>query len=188
LVGIPDDATVLLTNVDGVSLIEYDYFQGRVVVSTLTYCSETSLSSQGEALDNLLKFGRFFDGRAQTPGLTVTPTPTPTPTPTGGTPTGTATRTPTETPTPTATPLPPTATATEAPTETATPLPVCAGDCNADGRISVDEIVLSVGIAVSGFDIEQCDAADIDGNGEVSVDELVVIIDNAMSECGEFAG
>ena len=32
----------------------------------------------GDALDNLLKYGRFFLGGAQTPPPTVTSTPTPT--------------------------------------------------------------------------------------------------------------
>ena len=188
LVDFPDDATVLLENVDGASLIEYEHGQGRVIVSALTFCTQMLLNSQGEGLDNLLKFSRFFNGLAQTPGLTFTPTSTPTPTPTGGTPTRTATRTPTETPTATETPLPPTATATELPTstatETATPLLLCGGDCNADERVTVNEIVMSVGIAVAGYDIEQCRIADIDGSGEVTVDELVVIIDNAMGLCG----
>jgi hypothetical protein len=187
LTDFPSNATVLLNNLDGPSLIEYNYGQGRVIVSTLTYCTEELLGSQGEALDNLLKFGRFFNGLAQTPGLTVTPTSTPTQTPTGGTPTRTATRTPTETPTATETPPPPTATATELPTstatETATPLLLCSGDCNDDSRVTVNEIVMSVGIAVAGYDIGQCPRADVDDNGQVTVDELVLIIDNAMDVC-----
>lgn len=187
LADFPDDADVLLENVDGPSLIEYNYGQGRVMVSTLTYCTEELLGSQGDALDNLLKFGRFFDGLAQTPGLTFTPTPTPTPTQTGGTPTQTASHTPTETPTPTATPVPPTPTATVlptgTPTETPTPPPACAGDCNRDGQVTVNEIVTSVGIAVAESDLEACPPADIDGSDEVTVDELVVIVDNAMSGC-----
>ena len=192
LVEFPDDATVLLTNADGVSLIEYEHGQGRVIVSSLTFCTPRLFNSQGEALDNLLKFGRFFNGLAQTPGLTFTPTATPTATATGGTPTRTVTRTRTETPTATETPLPPTPTATELPTgsatETATPVGLCGGDCNSDHQVTVNEIIVSVGIAIAGYDIEQCRAADLDDSGEVTVDELVLIIDNAMDVCGTSQG
>lgn len=183
----PADATVLLTNELGPSLIEYEYGQGRVIVSSLNYCTAGLQNTQGEALDNLLKYGRFFNGLAQTPGLTVTPTPTATPTPTGGTPTRTATRTPTETPTVTETPLPPTPTEspTGTPTETATPRPLCGGDCNGDDQVTVNEIVESVGIAIAAYDLEQCRPADLDGNGEVRIDELLRIIDNAMRACSD---
>ena len=101
---VPDDATILLHQPDGEpTWIEYNHGAGRVIVTTLTYCS-AGTPSMGAALDNLLEYSRFFYGLAQTPGLTVTPTHTPTPTATGPTRTPTNTRTPTFTRAPSLTP------------------------------------------------------------------------------------
>jgi hypothetical protein len=50
-----------------------------VIVSTLTFCTASLVATQGDALDNLLRYSVFFEGLARTPGVTVTPTATPTP-------------------------------------------------------------------------------------------------------------
>lgn len=71
------------------------------------------------------------------------------------------------------------------PTPTATPgATLCVGDCDGDGQVTVDEIILGVNIALGEADISACPAFDVDGSGEVTVDELVQAVDNALNGCG----
>jgi hypothetical protein len=115
---------------------------------------------------------------------TATPEPTPTDEPTS-TPTELPTATPaaTEADTPTSTPAD-TATITPTPTAepTATSVVACVGDCDGDGRVTVDEIIVMVNIAL-GASIEQCPAGDRDGDGEITVDEILAAVTNALDGC-----
>jgi hypothetical protein len=127
LTGGPEDATIVLTNTDGPSWIEYRHGDGRVIVTTLTYCSNDEPKSRQAAARNLLLYSRFFSGSAFTPAPTVprpTATKPPSFTPTASrTPTPTVTPTESPSPTVTATPVPsstPSETATETSTATAT--------------------------------------------------------------------
>jgi subtilisin-like proprotein convertase family protein len=140
---------------------------------------------------------------------TVTPTPTVTPSITQGGPTLTPAATPTPSSTPTQTPtltatitpggptLTPTATPTQTPTLTATitpggptltPTPTvgdrpCGGDCNEDGFVTVDEVVLAVNIALGLTPLDDCQNADADGDGMVNVDDLVEAVRNLLQGC-----
>lgn len=96
LTNLPENATVLLRNNNGPSLVEYIHGEGKVIVSTLSYCWVGKPNSNGPAATNLLRYAVFFTGSAQTPGPTVTLTPTPTP--------STTRSAQSRTPTPTATP------------------------------------------------------------------------------------
>jgi hypothetical protein len=128
----------------------------------------------------------------ETPTASATRTATPTRTPTASaTPTSTATETPlpTETPPPTATPVPtvtptpsPTATQPPSPTPTVTPI-ACAGDCNGDGAVSINELVLAVNISAGTTPVPACQAADRNRNGVVTIDELVAAVGNASGGC-----
>lgn len=137
-----------------------------------------------------------------TPTITATPTVTPTPTVTAP---PTATLTPTETTTPLSTA---TATATESPTSTPSPtysrsvtvtptssptptrsepMPTvvpCAGDCNRDGRVTIEELILAVAMALGRREAD-CDAVDRNQNGIVSVDEIVAAVTKVLSGCSE---
>jgi hypothetical protein len=268
LTNLPGGITLVLRNIDGgPSWVEYRHGDGRVIVTTLTYCTSSEPNSKGAAARNLLRYSSFFKGSAFTPAPTVTlgprltptktptprlsptasatptatltpvPTPSasptsiaPTPTPTAlptGTPTfsagSTATPTDTVTPAPTASPtLTPTntATPTEAPTATATatelasatpsptastpltptpsatptepptPTPtatavtvVCAGDCNKDHVVTVDELLVMVQIALGNDDITACDQSDANGDGRVTVDEILMAVSSALNGC-----
>lgn len=118
-----------------------------------------------------------------TPTITPTRTPTRTRTPTPSrTPTGTRTPTagsPTITPTVTRTGTP---TDSPTPTETPTPSP-CTGDCNGDGRVSIDELVRGVNMALGGLPLDSCPAFDGDGSGSITIDELVRGVNNALNGC-----
>ncbi len=102
-----------------------------------------------------------------TPTATVTRTSTPTPPPTP-TPTVTASRTPT--PTSTLTP-------------TATPKTLCVGDCNADGEVTIDELIRGVNIALGEVPLDRCAVLDMNASGEVEINELIVGVNNALSGC-----
>lgn len=126
LINVPASATRLLQTADGPTMIEYPYGDGRVIATTLTYCWPGRPTANGPPLRNLLRYSRFFAGKAQTPAptFTITRTPTPSKTPTVThtlPPTFTGTPTKTRTPTPTG------------PTATRTPV---AGDVNDDGIVN----------------------------------------------------
>jgi hypothetical protein len=105
LTNLPPDAKILLENEDGPSLAEYNYGDGRVIVSSVSYCWIGRANSDGVAMRNLLRYSEFYSGFANTPAPTLTPTGTPTHTPTRTiAATGTATRTRTATRTPSVTP------------------------------------------------------------------------------------
>ncbi len=61
----------------------------------------------------------------------------------------------------------------------------CAGDCNADNRVRVDELVLGVNIALERADWERCPTFDADGDERVDVSELVSAVGNAQDGCPE---
>lgn len=82
-----------------------------------------------------------------------------------------ATRTPTPTSLPTATPS---ATAAVA---------ACAGDCDGSGRVTVDELVLGVGVALGQQLPGRCRALDADGDGHVAIHELVLAVARALDGC-----
>jgi len=156
LTNVPADGVVVLRNIDGPSWVEYPYGAGRVIVTTLTYCSGGRPETQGAALGNLLRFSRFFQGGALTPAPTVTATATPTPTSTGQpSPTQTATRTPA-----------PPATATPSPT----PIP---GDVNGDGQVSAADLQ---GLIAAIFDPLTRAPADVNGNGHVRAADIPALL------------
>jgi hypothetical protein len=74
-----------------------------------------------------------------------------------------------QTPTPTSTPIPPAAS--------------CTGDCNDDGVVAVNELVLGVNIALGTTIVDDCLAMDANGDGVVAVNELVTAVNNALSGC-----
>jgi hypothetical protein len=86
----------------------------------------------------------------------------------------------------------PPSTASPTPTPTPTPLPCredcgpggCVGDCNADGRVSLGEVVHAVKMALGSADPSTCTAANPDG-GRVSVAELIAAVEAALRSCPE---
>jgi hypothetical protein len=102
------------------------------------------------------------------------------------TPTSTATRSPTPTASQTRTPTPsasPTATPTAdvSATPTASPIIGCAGNCNGDGSVTVDELVVLVNI--EGGSAAECPDGIPDGS-TVDGPFLVTALANALAQCG----
>ncbi len=56
------------------------------------------------------------------------------------------------------------------------------GDCNGDGKVTINELVSSVRISLGEAALEICTAADRDGNGLVSIDELVAAVLQALAD------
>ncbi|HUI24637.1 MAG TPA: hypothetical protein VL403_01035 [Candidatus Kryptonia bacterium] len=60
----------------------------------------------------------------------------------------------------------------------------CVGDCDANGRLTVDELVTGVAIALGNLLLDQCSGFDRDNDQHVGVDELVRAVDDALYGCG----
>jgi uncharacterized repeat protein (TIGR01451 family) len=61
--------------------------------------------------------------------------------------------------------------------------PACAGDCNGDENVKVDELIKGVNMALGTAGIESCPSFDTNGSGSVTVEELIKAVNNALSGC-----
>ena len=87
-------------------------------------------------------------------------------------------------PTPTFTPtVPVTLTPTPTVTPTTLALQTCAGDCNGDGMVTVDELLTAVNIGLGSTPASQCPSVDANGDGEVTVDEIIQAANRALNGC-----
>ena len=59
----------------------------------------------------------------------------------------------------------------------------CAGDCDGDGSVAINELVRAVGIALGGTPLGQCATADANGDGSVTIAELVGAVGLALGGC-----
>lgn len=59
----------------------------------------------------------------------------------------------------------------------------CAGDCDQNRQVSIDELVRAVNIALGSGPLESCRAADSDGGGSVLVDDLIRAVNTALGGC-----
>ena len=59
----------------------------------------------------------------------------------------------------------------------------CLGDCGTDGRVTLDELVRGVRIALGVEAIATCPAMDSDGDSIVTVVDLVGAVDRALTGC-----
>ncbi len=64
-------------------------------------------------------------------------------------------------------------------------LAVCAGRCDGDGRVAINELVLGVGIALDRNLIAVCPSFGRDRDGGVSTSELIAAVGNALHGCQE---
>ncbi|HYD49780.1 MAG TPA: hypothetical protein VEB21_15595 [Terriglobales bacterium] len=62
--------------------------------------------------------------------------------------------------------------------------PACAGSCNSDDEVTVDEILTMVNIALGAASADQCADGDVDASGGITVDEILIAINNALEGCG----
>jgi hypothetical protein len=59
----------------------------------------------------------------------------------------------------------------------------CAGDCNGDGMVRVDEMIVGVRIALGESVIADCPAFDANGDGTLAIDELVRGVTSILGGC-----
>jgi hypothetical protein len=125
---------------------------------------------------------RYVIRPSPTPSITSTPAPTATPSPSASV---TATLAPaTMTPPVGATATPTESPAGETPTPTSTVGPsTCRGDCDGDGAVTVDELILAVAIAFGTRPVEDCPSADANSSGTIDVSELVLAVQQALEGC-----
>jgi len=60
---------------------------------------------------------------------------------------------------------------------------VCVGDCDGNHRVSVEEIVIGVNIALGLLESGACSAMNCNDDGPVTVDCLVKAVNNALEGC-----
>jgi hypothetical protein len=61
--------------------------------------------------------------------------------------------------------------------------PACVCDCNRDDRVTVEEIVRSVSIALGTAFLATCPQADPNGDRLVTVEEIVQAVNNGLNGC-----
>src|SRR5512143_2237004 len=59
----------------------------------------------------------------------------------------------------------------------------CAGDCDGNGSVTIDDIVTRVNIALGSLSPDHCPSFDCTGNGEVTVDCLITAVIAALNDC-----
>jgi hypothetical protein len=60
----------------------------------------------------------------------------------------------------------------------------CTGDCSGDGKVTVDELLTMMNIALGNAEGTNCLAGDADGDGLITVDEVILAVNNALNGCG----
>jgi hypothetical protein len=63
--------------------------------------------------------------------------------------------------------------------------PVCIGDCNADGAVTINELLIGVNIVTGGAAVSACAVLDVDEDGAVAINEIIQAVGNALSGCVE---
>jgi hypothetical protein len=67
---------------------------------------------------------------------------------------------------------------------TPTPSPAfCAGDCNSDRLVTIDELLTMVNIALGNTAVSACAAGDANHDNQITVDEILVAVDHALNGC-----
>ena len=84
--------------------------------------------------------------------------------------------TPTVRPTPTRPPATPTRTPSPVP-------PLCYGDCDGDGRITVVELLIGINAALGNTSLTACPSFDINRDQRVTVDEILTAVNAALGGC-----
>ena len=62
-------------------------------------------------------------------------------------------------------------------------IPPCAGDCNGDATVSVDELLTAMRSALGALSPSACDGLDTDGNDAITIDELITAVNHRARSC-----
>jgi hypothetical protein len=69
------------------------------------------------------------------------------------------------------------------PTAGALGLERCPGDCDGNGAVTVNELVVAVGVALTGRSAADCPGLDASGDAAVQIDDLVIAVNMARRGC-----
>src|SRR5262249_29722690 len=61
----------------------------------------------------------------------------------------------------------------------------CAGDCDLNKTVTVDELIATVNVALGGATLASCVVADPNGDGTVTVDEILQTVSAALNGCAQ---
>jgi DNA-binding beta-propeller fold protein YncE len=61
----------------------------------------------------------------------------------------------------------------------------CTGDCNGNGTVAINELIVGVNIALGNSPVSACAAFDANGNGAVTINELIAAVNAALNGCPE---
>ena len=59
----------------------------------------------------------------------------------------------------------------------------CAGDCNSDGMVAINELITGVNIALGSAQVTACPSFDVNKDGSVAINELISAVNNALGGC-----
>lgn len=59
----------------------------------------------------------------------------------------------------------------------------CAGDCNGNDAVAVNEVVTMVNVTLEAQPLSACPAGDVNGNGVISIDEIMIAVGFALEGC-----
>jgi hypothetical protein len=59
----------------------------------------------------------------------------------------------------------------------------CTGDCDGDGAVNINELIVAVNVALGRQPLERCVAADADSSGAISISELITSVRSAIGGC-----
>ena len=66
---------------------------------------------------------------------------------------------------------------------TCTGTSACAGDCDGNDEVAVNELIKAVNIALGNDPVSECPAVDTVADGEVAVNELIQAVNSALNTC-----
>src|SRR5215475_3448314 len=59
----------------------------------------------------------------------------------------------------------------------------CVGDCNGNGSVEINELIIGVNIALGNLPVSQCPSFDCDNTGTVPINCLIQGVNNALNGC-----
>ncbi len=66
---------------------------------------------------------------------------------------------------------------------TPTPPGPCAGDCNGDGHVTIDELILAVSLAVDALPVDACLLIDQNADRSATINEIVTAVRALLADC-----
>jgi len=59
----------------------------------------------------------------------------------------------------------------------------CAGDCNGNNEVTIDELLKLVNIALGNADVSACSAGDLNHDNQITIGEIIAAVNAALSGC-----